>query len=1188
MPRLAAFEARYQLRRVSPWVFLLVLAGISFLTTSMAGGAWSAFDFNRVLWINSPAFVAAALLRASILAVPIVAGIAGTAVQRDFQTVAHPLFFTTPVRPRDYLLGRWLGAVGATLVVLTGIPLGVLAACAWPSVNPDLVGPFRPGAFLAPFAFLVVPNVLFTAALFVALALSTRRMLPVYVGGLALLVAWSIARLSLMAVDAGPAGALLDPFGNTALARATRYWTVAERNTRDVPWLGLLAANRLLWLGVGAAVLGACALHFRFRHAAEGRARAAWDPAAGAPPPPVLRVPAARRRFDAGARLLQLAGETRRALSQVVANVWFPVLVALGVLLALTIGRSTDAVYGTPTYPVTYRVLEAVQGSLTLFVIVIIAVYAGELVWNERELRAAGIHDALPVPTWLSLAARFLALLAVVAALQGVAMLCGVLLQVSRGWYRFEPGLYLSELFVYGLAGWVPVVGLALFIQALVNHKYVGHFLFLLWVVGSLVLYGLLGVEHNLALFGSAPSLTYSDLNGYGHALVSWRWFTLYWGLWTLLLAAATHLLWVRGQDAGGRWRLREARRRMTRPLLAGTALAALLVLATGGFIYYNTAVLNHFETDDEGERVQAGYEKDYKRWEWVPQPRIAGARLEVDIFAGRRDLRLRGTYRLVNRSGARIDSVHVDLLNSLQVRELRLDRPAARVVSDSARGYYVFRLARPLLPGDSAQLVFHLEHDSRGFENEPSYQPVVGNGTFFDSRWLPGIGYNPDGELDDPGAREEHHLPPRPRAARIDDPRARTRNFVARDADWMDFEVTLSTDAGQTAVAPGYLQRAWTAGGRRFFHYRMDAPILNFYAFLSARYRVRRDRWDGVSIEVYHHPGHEWNVERMVRSVQASLGYYTREFGPYQHRQVRILEFPRYGEFAQSFDNTIPYSEAIGFIADVREGDIDYPFFVTAHEVAHQWWGHQVAPADVQGAAMLSETLAEYGALMVMEREYGREQIGRFLRYEMDQYLEGRGAESRGELPLMLVENQQYIHYNKGALAMYALRDWIGEERVNGALRAFLREWRFRGPPYPTARDLVAHLRAATPDSLKHVVSDLFEHVTLYENRAVSATARELGGGRWEVSLTVQAAKLRADSLGEETPQPLGDWIDVGVYAAGDPEPLYLRKHRVTRATQTIRVVVEGRPARAGIDPLHKLIDRRIDDNVVGVTVGR
>jgi aminopeptidase N len=369
-----------------------------------------------------------------------------------------------------------------------------------------------------------------------------------------------------------------------------------------------------------------------------------------------------------------------------------------------------------------------------------------------------------------------------------------------------------------------------------------------------------------------------------------------------------------------------------------------------------------------------------------------------------------------------------------------------------------------------------------------------------------------------------------------------------------------------------------------------MDAPILNFYAFLSARYVVRKDRWRNVAIEVYHHPGHEYNLERMLRATRDALAYNSREFGPYQHRQLRIVEFPRYGEFAQSFDNTVPYSEAIGFIAEVKRHDIDYPYFVTAHEVAHQWWGHQVAPADVQGGSMLSETLAEYSALMVMEKRYGRAHIGRFLRYELDQYLKGRGSDERGEQPLYRVENQQYIHYNKGALAMYALRDYLGEERVNTALRGFLREWRFRGPPYPTSLDLLRHLDAAAPDSLRPVVDDLFRQVTLWENRVVSArlgtgTRADLPGYR-PLTLRLRSRKLHADSLGYERQQPLDDWVEVGAFA-GD-SLVYLRKHHFRAGQQTLTVWLPVTPDSAGIDPQHKLIDRIVNDNVMAVTLER
>ena len=372
-----------------------------------------------------------------------------------------------------------------------------------------------------------------------------------------------------------------------------------------------------------------------------------------------------------------------------------------------------------------------------------------------------------------------------------------------------------------------------------------------------------------------------------------------------------------------------------------------------------------------------------------------------------------------------------------------------------------------------------------------------------------------------------------------------------------------------------------------------MDVPILDFYSVLSARYAVKKGVWKGegveVPIEIYYHPGHEYNLDAMITAVQDSFDYYTKRFSPYQYRQLRIVEFPRYASFAQAFPNTIPYSESVGFIARVRPNDpkdIDYPYYITAHEVAHQWWAHQVIGAYVQGATMLSETLAQYSALMVMKRKFGDAKMKRFLRYELDRYLTGRAIEREREQPLYRNENQQYIHYNKGSLAMYALQDAIGADAVDRALAQFLRQYAFKGPPYPTSRELLAEFRAVTPPERQGVIEDFFETITFWEDRAISATAVEAGPGRYAVTLKLSAAKQRVDAQGRQAEVPMDDLVDIGVFGADD-KPLYLAKHRVRTGESMITVQVSEKPLRAGIDPLNKLIDRRPDDNVVPVSAG-
>jgi aminopeptidase N len=387
-------------------------------------------------------------------------------------------------------------------------------------------------------------------------------------------------------------------------------------------------------------------------------------------------------------------------------------------------------------------------------------------------------------------------------------------------------------------------------------------------------------------------------------------------------------------------------------------------------------------------------------------------------------------------------------------------------------------------------------------------------------------------------------------------------------------------------AIAPGTLEQEWSDKGRRYFHYKMDKPILNFYSFQSARYEVRHDRWQDVAIDVYYHPGHDFNVDRIIKGAKAALAYDSKRFSPYQHRELRVVEFPRYATYAQSFPGTIPFSESFGFIAKVDANsrkDLDYPFYVTAHEVAHQWWGHQLVPAWVRGGTVLSESLSEYSALMVMKQAFGAAQMRRFLRYDLDRYLMGRAGERRHELPLAQNEDQQYLHYRKGSLALYLLQDLLGEDTVNGVLHDLLVDYAFTGPPYPNVTALIDRLRKVTPPDKAYLIDDLFESIVLYENRADSASAVRRADGKYEVTLHATAGKVHAGELGDEKEVPLADYIEFGVDDR-DGYPLVRERRLVKQRGQVVRLVVDVRPGRAGIDPDNKLIDRKPTDNMVSV----
>jgi hypothetical protein len=526
----------------------------------------------------------------------------------------------------------------------------------------------------------------------------------------------------------------------------------------------------------------------------------------------------------------------------------------------------------------------------------------------------------------------------------------------------------------------------------------------------------------------------------------------------------------------------------------------------------------------------------------------------------------------------------------------VRFDRAARLVVDDSALRYRVYALERPLAPGDSVAMSFRLVQRPRGFRNAGAPTDVTSNGTYIVNSWLPALGYAPGRELFDEKKRGELGLPPRTAAPSAGDVDARAGEKPVQLA--MN-ETTIGTDARHTAVSPGTLVREWTdssagSGGRRYFHYRTDGPTRSGIAVLSAAYAVRSDTARGVRLAVYHHPTHDVNVGRMMRSMRASLAYFGEQFGPYQFAELRVVEVPRYGTGARAHPGTIAFSEGSAFITRVDSASpVDRTFFVVAHETAHQWWGGQVIPASAPGAAMVSETLAQYSAAMVLETSYGEAMARAFYDANMKGYLSGRSVYTNREVPLLDVVDHPYLHYYKGAVAMYTLRERIGAAAVNAALRRFREKHGGPDAPPPTSRALYAELGAVTPDSLKPLLADLFEHVTLWDVRGDSVRAEPVGGGAYRVTLFVDAAKARADSVGRQTPVAMDDLVEVGVFAgdasAGSPgEPLYLKQHRVRAGKQTIVVTVPRRPARAGVDPHRKLIERERDDNVAEIGAPR
>ena len=1219
------FELRFRFKSISTYVYFLVWLAFSFLCVASESFGPVGFSNGKVL-LNGAYANSYNDFGACLFGIIIVAAIFGTSILRDFQRDTYQILFTQPISKFAYLGGRWAGSLVTTVVVYTGMIIGTYAGTFAPWADHARIGPNHLWWYVQPFLSIIVIQIFFLGSLFFAVAALTRKIFVVYLQGVALFMVYIIgitvfsATRSLEHFWSG----ICDPVGLILFDDITRYWTVIEKNTLLLPWgftgdsPGVFLYNRLLWTAVGLISLAitwksfpisveALTARWQGRRAAKARLQELEEekPVRSLV---VARLPRVHQSFGFMTSINQYLSLTRLRIRIITREISFWAIVGLLIVFAVNNGHFAGDVGDQYVWPVTYLMLQAVEGGATLFFYIVATLYAAELVWRERDNHFDGIHDALPMKETTDWLSKLTAIAFVELVLLTVTMLIGIAMQTIAGYHHYELLQYFKELYVITFPQILGFALLALFVQTMVSNKFVGHGI----VIGIFVLQPVLynfGWENTLYLVGAIPPYTYSDMNGYGHFVPALFWSITYWFSIFAFLGVVSIAYSRRGAEDSLAARTRQALRRAPRLAPAGILLL-LVAVGSGAWYFYNAHLLNEYLTAKGRRDIQAGYERDFKKYELFPQPKVTAVDATINIYPERRSFDGTGRITLQNKTSQPISQIHITD-EQQSVSNVQFDRPF-HLVSRARRDLYsIYALEQPLAPGDVLTLTFSVSHTTHGFKdgNEPAQ--FAYNGTFFDQGFFPQIGYDQNYELDDPRRRREEHLGQLEEMAPRGEPVHSRLNLFVPTSDWITFHTVVSTSADQIAIAPGYLQRTWKSDGRNYYEYAMGSThIADFFAYLSAKYSVRKEPYSGssgpVKLEVYYDPAHTYDIDDMLASSRAGLDYYQAQYSPYQFTQYRIMEFPRYRGFAQSFPNTVPYSEGIGFISRMlHKDDVDLTYFVTAHELGHQWWGHQLIGGDVQGSNMMSETLAQYSAYMVMQHKYGKDYMHRVLRHFLDRYLRGRAGEVRHEPPLALVQREPYVWYEKGGQIMYTLADYIGEDKMDLALHNFLMQYRYanasnqadaadsahgtaaQDEPYPDTSMLVAAIRAQTPPELQYMVDDGFNRIVLYDNKAVSATSQKTPDGKYKVTLNVQARKFQADGNGAETRMPLSDYIEIGVFKGkkDEEQPLYMKKIKMTQEYQTFTIVVDQQPTRAGIDPYNKLIDRIADDNMIDVT---
>jgi ABC-2 type transport system permease protein len=1134
----------------------------------------------------------------------------GAAVYRDFKSEMYTLLYAYPITKPAYLAAKFLAAYLVTAAVVLTIGFGFVLGTQMPGVNQEVLLPFALGAYTQLYAVYILPNMLLFGVLVFAIVTLTRNVYAGFVTIILVIVFQGLLGGLLNGEDLGYWAALLDPVGDTAVRYSVRFWTTAARNEDALPVSGVILHNRLLWMSIAIIIGGYVYRRFNFQQFSENkqgkkievaapRREISFSPA---------QMPTVAYHFSTWQRMTTVWQIGKADFRYIVLSWPFLVMLVAGFLLVYFQQHQMNPMYGFEILPTTGRMLQVPMFIFSLVINLLTFLYVGVLQFRGQTTRMGPLVDTVPQPDWVLMLSRLLAVLLMQLLLLGLVMVAGLLAQTLQGYYRYELWHYVFELLGLQFIHFVIWACVAMLVQTLVKNMYLGFFLLLLMptavaglrVIGDYLKWPFL--RESIIQFNQVPGVTigfsYSDLTGYGTILPLYYAFKSYWLVLGIVFLLLSLLWWRRGKVYTWRERWQVVQQRFNGGLRTPIILSGALFLLMGGYLYFEENVWATAQyTKAKEQRILALNEKRYMRFQDYPQPMIAGANIKMDIYPKKRDFTASGQLYFVNKLEQTIDTILV-ASSFREITEYEIQQPHQLISEDKEVRFDVWALDWPLAKGDTLVIAFTVRNYPNTLLHDNSR--VIKNGTYITANILPTLGFR-NAFLSGEEKRANYGLPPREaRPLLPSDTTLLGYTFTGNNMDRIVYETVVSTSADQQAFSMGNLVRSWTDGDRRYAHYRSDGLITNNISWLSGRYTRKTASAAGMGLAIYHDPAHDRNYESLVEGIQSSLDYCSRWFGPLDYDTLRLIEFPlTQGTHATLNGNLIPYSEAL-FLCKVdptEEEPLDIPFYSSAHEVAHYWWAHRVDPANVDGGKLVTEALAEYIAMQVMKQELGEKRLNSFRKTMHDVYLRSR-AQSGDEVPLILAkEGQDYLNYYKGGLAFYALSAYWSEEALNSSLASYEAARRYAPPPYPTSLELIAHLQKDIPDSLQYLLEDYFETITLYDNQLQNVELRSNTNHKWEVNLSCQVTKYRANKSGQRRftnaagdylqtediqSLPLRDYIEIGFYKNTDAGEVLIskRKIKVTAIQNDLQFTLTERPDRIVLDPDLLLFEEDREDN--------
>lgn len=1179
--QLFAFEFSYQKKQ---WALLIAIA-LFFLSGIQIGAQAFAPDLVNY---NAPyqiTYYVSLFTLGSVFATMFFV-ISGVLREQEHHT--ESLIFCSGIKKYQFFISRFLGVFLFSVLAFSPILLGIIIGTHSFGLTPERLSPFSLFPYIWTWLVFILPNIFICTSILFSVSLFSKNRFAVYAGAVFIYVGYFItasvfgspilAGSSPSTVEQTTFAALMDPFGITAFMEQSQYWTPAQKNILNVSLSGNFLLNRIIWFLFGIVLLSLTYNRFSFTFSGISKQKK-QKKEKKAEKPNLIYSSIAYQTGNFPHFWNSYKAQFKMGIKHMAKSIpfWAIVLVwAFIVVSELYFFIYESGSYSEKMYPTSYLLAGAYQEPLFLLGLMLVVFYSGEWIWKEHTARFNSIIDATPV----SNTSVFLSKVSVLAVIPALLIVSGIVLsvafQIHRNFLDYDFTIYLSTLYFYGLPLMFFIL-LAVFIQSFLPNKYLGMLVTGLLALGlSSNLSFYLGIEHPLLRMGAIPSVVFTGMSGTGNYakpfhLLGWHWFTL--GLILLLLSFK---VWNRGSVIGVTENLKKLSHSWSLPKVVPLLALLILFSVSTGYIFYKTNIESEYMSSSEQLDLRADYEQRYKSFEHLDRLFPAFIKSEMDIFPDNQKYRVKAEYLLVNKHNSVIDTVLITPRGNLTSMILQ---NGTLIEHNEKHNTYLYRFENSIQPGDTISMEFEVEKQQTGLSTE---RDVVQNGTYIHLRdFSPIMGYRNGLEIRNNKERRKRGLPDR-------------KPEIVSEADLtteeigygkIHVETILSTSNDQIGISIGDLIEKWSENHRNYYHFKTSTPVSPAAGYFSGNYTVDTDTHSEIKLEHYYHPEHSYNSELIMESMKATLEYAEAEFGDYPFHHLRIVEIPAHWGFGgYAHPGTISMVEDNLYLIDERDTtDFSLVAKRTIHEVAHQWWGHRLSPKNTSGAGIFVEGFSKYTEAVVMEKIYGKRAVFQLSETAKQQYFVGRSYSQNPEQPLYLEQGEGYILYGKSYVIMLALKELIGEEKVNGVLKTLIDRHESTFEATLTSLEFLEELYKVTPAEYHSLIDDWFKKITSYDLSVLNADYKK-ENGLFTIEIDIEALKFEhIDGLAKQI--NMDEPIQIGAFSrhpsnASDEEILYLESHTITEGTSTIKITVDKLPRYVAIDPYGTRLDMIRNDN--------